>query len=81
MPSNVEPYGTEVHDPYAYGGEVIGSQVMGDSYGGYPTGGGVINGSMSPNVSYPSNSMQDNFDSRGNRIINAQPIPGMVTQP
>jgi hypothetical protein len=67
MPSNVDYYGGEVHDPYAYGGEVIGSEVMGNGYNGYPVQGQVV---------------PDNFDTRGGIITSPAPVTGgSVLQP
>jgi hypothetical protein len=76
MPSGFDAYQGAVHDPYAHSGEVIGSQVMGDNYNGYPIQGNVMEGSMAPGVSYPGGTVQDNFDARGDRIINVNPLPG-----
>ncbi len=57
-------YNSGAIDPYAYEGEVIGSEIVGDGYGGYP---GVI---------YPnSRIVDDNFDVRGERIIGVDPVP------
>jgi hypothetical protein len=80
MPSEVGSYYGEVHDPYAHNGEVIGSQVIGDTYNGYPVQsypapGTVFEGGMAPGSSYPGVSTQDNFDARGDRIIQVDPIP------
>ncbi len=53
----VDPYAGVVQDPYSYSGEVIGSQVIGDVYNGYPAvtsdnfdarGGNVINSVPAP---------------------------------
>lgn len=79
MPSNVDSFSSNVHDPYAYGGEVIGSQVMGDSYDGYPTQGTIIHDGLAPGVSYPSGVVQDDFNARSGIIMN--PVPGTVQQP
>ncbi len=59
MPSNVDAYGSQVHDPYAYNGEVIGSEVIGNGYNGYPVQGQIVG---------------DNFDARGDRIISQGPV-------
>ncbi len=66
MQPGIDSYYNEVYDPYQSGGEVIGSQVMGDGYNSYPTPGSVYSGP----------SVQDNFDARGDRIIRVDPIPG-----
>jgi hypothetical protein len=78
MPSGVDSYYGEVHDPYAYGGEVVGSQVIGDSYNGYPTAGTIVSENVVPGTVYP-NAAPDNFNSRSGQMIN--PVPSPVTQP
>lgn len=79
MPSGVDSYYGEVHDPYSYGGEVIGSQVIGDSYNGYPTTGTIVSENVVPGSVYPNSSM-DNFNTRGGQIMSS-PTPSPVTQP
>jgi len=74
MPSGFDSYAGNVHDPYAHSGEVIGSQVMGDSFNGYPAEGSVIREGMVPGMGYPSGSVQDNFGARSGGIM-ATPTP------
>ena len=86
MPSEIGSYGNEVHDPYAYGGEVIGSEVMGDGYNGYapqsyPSQGRIINEGMVPGSVYPNMTPQDNFDTRSQGIIQGAPTPAPTMQP
>ncbi|MGV3483725.1 MAG: hypothetical protein ACO1RT_04850 [Planctomycetaceae bacterium] len=80
MPTNVDPYYGQVHDPYAYGGEVIGSQVIGDTYNGYPIQGTIVSEGIVPGSSYPIIS-QDNFDSRPGTVVQPVPAPQPVPQP
>jgi hypothetical protein len=79
MPSGVDSYYGEVHDPYAYGGEVVGSQVIGDSYNGYPTAGTIVSEGALPGTVYP-NAAPDNFNTRSGQIIGS-PTPNPVVQP
>ncbi len=90
MPSEVGSYSSQVHDPYAYGGEVVGSEVMGDSYNGYtPQGypiysnqGTVLNEGMVPGATYYNGTTGDDFNARGQGIIQGTPMPsGSVRQP
>ncbi len=72
MNSGVDQYYGEVQDPYAYNGEVIGSQVVGDNYNGYPTQGMIV----------PGNTIVgDGFDARGGQIYRSEPMPSTVMQP
>ena len=68
--SSVVPYQDQVYDGQVYNGQVYDGQVMGDQViGGAPV--------YDSGTSYPStgSTLQDNFDTRGDRIINAEPLP------
>lgn len=80
MPSGVDAYAGNIHDPYFSGGQVIGSHVMGDNYNGYPTQGTIIHDGIAPGVGYPSGMIQDEFNARGSGVM-VNPMPGMVVQP
>jgi hypothetical protein len=57
-------------DPYStYPGEIIGSEIIGDTYGGYP-------GAVTPGTVVPGTISGDNFGARsGERIIGVDPQP------
>jgi hypothetical protein len=75
MPGQYDAYSGAVHDPYSYGGAAIGSQIVGDSFGGYPS-------TIQPGMLFPgSGSMGDNFNLRGETIIDGSMLPGTVVRP
>lgn len=57
-------------DPYSsYPGEIVGSEIIGDTYGGYP-------GAVTPGNVVPGTISGDNFGARsGERIIGVDPQP------
>jgi hypothetical protein len=52
-----------VNDPYAMEGEVIGSEMIGGVYNGYP------------NAVYPGTIVDDNFGNRSGQVIGVDPAP------
>ena len=66
-----DAYSGSVQDPYGYSGAVVGSEIVGDSFGGYP-------GVVYPGATYPGGVIGDSWGARGERIIGETP---MTVQP
>ncbi len=72
--SSVDSYGPVVHDPYLQN-DIVGSSVM--PYEGQIIGSPTYNGA--PVYSGQGIAPADSFDARGDRIINAEPLPPGAT--